>query len=230
MGICGFFDEMDTKLPEEEFFRAIITSFKSKDFKIDFLADNFNHTQIEDRLLFFQNFLVEFDSTKNPLHQYHLQILNQINNFSDSCDNNQFVILKIIAFSFPDNHKIQFLKNYFQINTVDRLFQISKIIWKINLLLVNQVCFDLFKSEKTDKKDLEKSIQFLIDDVYNETNFEKYCKDILTQWRNWLIKGDENNLSKSNDFWEVMETKYDYCYNALELRHNFFVKYYEEGN
>ena len=50
MGICGFFNEMDTKVPEEEFIRQIISSFKCREFKIDFLSDQFLNSPIEENI------------------------------------------------------------------------------------------------------------------------------------------------------------------------------------
>lgn len=225
MGICGFFNEMDTKVPEEEFIRQIISSFKGSEYKIDFLAEQFINAPIEERMEFYQNFVIETDKLKNNYVQFHLDIINKITNFSNLFDNDQFTILKIITFAFPDNQKILFLKKYFKIKTLDNLIQICKVIWKINLILINQICFDL---SKTEDNLLTNKIGDLIDKVYTDNNLNNFQKDIFFQWRNWLIKEDENDLDNSHDFWEIIQTKYDFCFNALELRHSFFLKYYNE--
>lgn len=225
MGICGYFNEMDTKVPEEEFIRQIISSFKAREFKIDFLAEQFLSAPIEERMDFYQNFVVETDKALNNYAQFHLDIINKITNCSTLYDNDQFTILKIITFAFPDNQKILFLRKHFNIKTLNSLIEICKIIWNINLILINQICYDLSKSEDNL---LTGKIGELIDKVYTDINLSNFQKDIFFQWRNWLIKEDENDLDKSNDFWEVLQTKFDYCFNAVELRHYFFVKYYNE--
>ena len=119
------------------------------------------------------------------------------------------------------SEKIYFLKQNFPVENFEEFISLCQIIWRINLIENNQIIL----KKMNDEDPLKKDIEFLVKNIYNEENFNKFVQGIRDQWLLNIDKNEENNISIVDHFWQELSTNYDFCFNCIELRHYFFMKF-----
>jgi hypothetical protein len=221
MGNCISYDFLLTGNKGEDFIRDIIRNFKIREYFInDLKKELFEIKEPCERNSFYQNYLIDENEKSNKYIKFQYALLD-LTNFTDKYDNDEFMILKLFSLAANSNDKIYFLKKNFPVENFEEFISLCKIIWRINLIENNNIILNIIDSDNPLKKDLE----FLIKNIYNENNYKEFIKGIRDQWLMNIDKNEENNLSIVDHFWEDISNKYDFCFNCLELRHYFFLKF-----
>ena len=218
MGLCVSYDEMVVGYKGEDYIRDVLRAFKSRQFPIETLQEQlYSLKEQSDRLTFiYESIVNKYDNKFQKMNETIINIINNTKQF----DNDQFTVIKLITVSLKANNKIYFIKDFFKVKNFDTLYSICKIIWKVNLIGFTQSVYD-----NIEEKELKKQIKYLVEEVFNETNFSSFISEIEGQWKLLISKSEEYNLENCTDFWYTLSTKYDYCFNAIELRHYFYLKY-----
>lgn len=218
MGLCVSYDEMVVGYKGEDYIRDVLRAFKSRQFTIESLQNNlYSLKEQSDRLSFIYESIVNKED--NKFQKINEAIINIINN-TEQFNNDQFTVIKLITISLKTNNKIYFIKNFFKIKNFDMLYSVCKIIWKVNLIGYTQTIYDNIEA-----KEIKKQIKYLVDEVFNEINYNSFVNEIEGQWKLLISKSEEYNLENCTNFWYTLSTKFDYCFNAIELRHYFYLKY-----
>ena len=131
------------------------------------------------------------------------------------------MILKLFTLASNSPEKIYFLKQNFPVENFEEFISLCQIIWRINFIENNQIIL----KKMNDEDPLKKDIEFLVNNIYTEENFNKFVQGIRDQWLLNIDKNEENNISIVDHFWQELSTTYDFCFNCIELRHYFFMKF-----
>lgn len=218
MGICITYDEMIVGYKGEDYIRDILRKFKSREFEIETLQKQlYELKEQSDRLTFINEYII--NTANNPYSSINEAMLNTIN-ASNEYDNDQFMIMKLISISLKTNNKILFIKNFFGVKTLISLIDICKIIWKVNLIFFTEIVY-----ENSEDEEIKKQIKFLLDQVYNKKHFDSFVEELEGQWKLLISKNEEYNLENCEHFWNTLHEKYDYLFNAIELRHYYYLKF-----
>jgi hypothetical protein len=218
---CISYDNLLSGNQAEDFIREILKNFKIREYIINDIKEGlYAIKEPSERKSFYQNFLINQNENENKYIKYQFALLD-LSNFNEKFDNDEFMILKLFTLASNSSEKIYFLKQNFPVENFEEFISLCQIIWRINLIENNQIIL----KKMNDEDPLKKDIEFLVKNIYNEENFNKFVQGIRDQWLLNIDKNEENNISIVDHFWEEMSSKYDFCFNCLELRHYFFLKF-----
>ena len=223
MGFCVSYDELVVTHKGENAIRDILRAFKSKTYPIETLAQIIlaNTEQNERQNVYYEYLLNNYH---NPYYAINQSIINIPNN-TNVVTNEQYMLTKLIPLSQSANTKVLFVKEYFNINTFQRFVELCDVIWRNVLIRYNEVILECISDSNCTIKEKD-SMSEIIREVYNEDNYMAFYEGIKDQWLLVLNKDNENDLKECNEFWEYLKDKYDFCFNAIELRHFFYLKFY----
>ena len=205
----------------EDFIREILKNFKIREFIINDIKEGlYAIKEPSERKSFYQNFLINQNENENKYIKYQFALLD-LSNFNEKYDNDEFMILKLFTLASNSPEKIYFLKQNFPVENFEEFISLCQIIWRINFIENNQIIL----KKMNDEDPLKKDIEFLVNNIYTEENFNKFVQGIRDQWLLNIDKNEENNISIVDHFWQELSTTYDFCFNCIELRHYFFMKF-----
>lgn len=223
MGFCVSYDELVVTHKGENTIRDIIRAFKSKTYPIETLANVISEkTDQNERHNIYYEYLL--NTYNNPYYAINESIINIPNN-TNVMTNEQYMFAKLIPLSQSSNTKVFFVKEYFNINSFQRFIEICDVIWRNVLIRSNEIILEYLNDNDCQIKE-KFSMNEIIQDVFNEDNYELFYEEIKNQWLLVLNKDSENDLGNCSDFWEYLKNKYDFCFNVIELRHYFYLKFY----
>ena len=218
---CISYDNLLSGNQAEDFIREILKNFKIREYIINDIKEGlYAIKEPSERKSFYQNFLINQNENENKYIKYQFALLD-LSNFNEKYDNDEFMILKLFTLASNSSEKIYFLKQNFPVENFEEFISLCQIIWRINLIENNQIILKKMNDEDALKKDIE----FLVKNIYNEENFNKFVQGIRDQWLLNIDKNEENNISIVDHFWQELSTNYDFCFNCIELRHYFFMKF-----
>jgi hypothetical protein len=218
---CISYDNLLSGNQAEDFIREILKNFKIREFIINDIKEGlYAIKEPSERKSFYQNFLINQNENENKYIKYQFALLD-LSNFNEKYDNDEFMILKLFTLASNSSEKIYFLKQNFPVENFEEFISLCQIIWRINLIENNQIIL----KKMNDEDPLKKDIEFLVKNIYNEENFNKFVQGIRDQWLLNIDKNEENNISIVDHFWQELSTNYDFCFNCIELRHYFFMKF-----
>jgi hypothetical protein len=218
---CISYDNLLSGNQAEDFIREILKNFKIREYIINDIKEGlYAIKEPSERKSFYQNFLINQNENENKYIKYQFALLD-LSNFNEKYDNDEFMILKLFTLASNSSEKIYFLKQNFPVENFEEFISLCQIIWRINLIENNQIIL----KKMNDEDPLKKDIEFLVKNIYNEENFNKFVQGIRDQWLLNIDKNEENNISIVDHFWQELSTNYDFCFNCIELRHYFFMKF-----
>jgi hypothetical protein len=218
---CISYDNLLSGNQAEDFIREILKNFKIREYIINDIKEGlYAIKEPSERKSFYQNFLINQNENENKYIKYQFALLD-LSNFYEKYDNDEFMILKLFTLASNSSEKIYFLKQNFPVENFEEFISLCQIIWRINLIENNQIIL----KKMNDEDPLKKDIEFLVKNIYNEENFNKFVQGIRDQWLLNIDKNEENNISIVDHFWQELSTNYDFCFNCIELRHYFFMKF-----
>ena len=218
---CISYDNLLSGNQAEDFIREILKNFKIREYIINDIKEGlYAIKEPSERKSFYQNFLINQNENENKYIKYQFALLD-LSNFNEKYDNDEFMILKLFTLASNSPEKIYFLKQNFPVENFEEFISLCQIIWRINLIENNQIIL----KKMNDEDPLKKDIEFLVKNIYNEENFNKFVQGIRDQWLLNIDKNEENNISIVDHFWQELSTNYDFCFNCIELRHYFFMKF-----
>jgi hypothetical protein len=218
---CISYDNLLSGNQAEDFIREILKNFKIREYIINDIKEGlYAIKEPSERKSFYQNFLINQNENENKYIKYQFALLD-LSNFNEKFDNDEFMILKLFTLASNSSEKIYFLKQNFPVENFEEFISLCQIIWRINLIENNQIIL----KKMNDEDPLKKDIEFLVKNIYNEENFNKFVQGIRDQWLLNIDKNEENNISIVDHFWQELSTNYDFCFNCIELRHYFFMKF-----
>ena len=223
MGFCVSYDELVVTHKGENKIRDILRAFKSKTYPIETIAHVvLEKTEQNERQNVYYEYLL--NNYNNPFYDINESIINIPNN-TNVITNEQYMIMKLIPLAQSANNKVLFIKEYFNINSFSRFVEVCDVIWRNVLIRCNDVILDYINDSECKIKEKD-SMKEIIYEVFNEDNYKAFYEGIKDQWLLVLNKDSENDLGECNEFWEYLKSKYDFCFNAIELRHFFYLKFY----
>ena len=218
---CISYDNLLSGNQAEDFIREILKNFKIREYIINDIKEGlYAIKEPSERKSFYQNFLINQNENENKYIKYQFALLD-LSNFNEKYDNDEFMILKLFTLASNSPEKIYFLKQNFPVENFEEFISLCQIIWRINLIENNQIILKKMNEEDPLKKDIE----CLVKNIYTEENFNKFVQGIRDQWLLNIDKNEENNISIVDHFWQELSTTYDFCFNCIELRHYFFMKF-----
>ncbi len=218
---CISYDNLLSGNQAEDFIREILKNFKIREFIINDIKEGlYAIKEPSERKSFYQNFLINQNEKENKYIKYQFALLD-LSNFNEKYDNDEFMILKLFTLASNSPEKIYFLKQNFPVENFEEFMSLCQIIWRINLIENNQIIL----KKMNDEDPLKKDIECLVKNIYTEENFNKFVQGIRDQWLLNIDKNEENNISIVDHFWQELATTYDFCFNCIELRHYFFMKF-----
>ena len=218
---CISYDNLLSGNQAEDFIREILKNFKIREYIINDIKEGlYAIKEPSERKSFYQNFLINQNENENKYIKYQFALLD-LSNFNEKYDNDEFMILKLFTLASNSPEKIYFLKQNFPVENFEEFISLCQIIWRINLIENNQIIL----KKMNDEDPLKKDIEFLVNNIYTEENFNKFVQGIRDQWLLNIDKNEENNISIVDHFWQELSTTYDFCFNCIELRHYFFMKF-----
>ena len=218
---CISYDNLLSGNQAEDFIREILKNFKIREFIINDIKEGlYAIKEPSERKSFYQSFLINQNEKENKYIKYQFALLD-LSNFNEKYDNDEFMILKLFTLASNSPEKIYFLKQNFPVENFEEFMSICQIIWRINLIENNQIIL----KKMNDEDPLKKDIECLVKNIYTEENFNKFVQGIRDQWLLNIDKNEENNISIVDHFWQELATTYDFCFNCIELRHYFFMKF-----
>ena len=218
---CISYDNLLSGNQAEDFIREILKNFKIREYIINDIKEGlYAIKEPSERKSFYQNFLINQNENENKYIKYQFALLD-LSNFNEKYDNDEFMILKLFTLASNSPEKIYFLKQNFPVENFEEFISLCQIIWRINLIENNQIIL----KKMNDEDPLKKDIEFLVNNSYTEENFNKFVQGIRDQWLLNIDKNEENNISIVDHFWQELSTTYDFCFNCIELRHYFFMKF-----
>ena len=218
---CISYDNLLSGNQAEDFIREILKNFKIREFIINDIKEGlYAIKEPSERKSFYQNFLINQNENENKYIKYQFALLD-LSNFNEKYDNDEFMILKLFTLASNSPEKIYFLKQNFPVENFEEFISLCQIIWRINFIENNQIIL----KKMNDEDPLKKDIEFLVNNIYTEENFNKFVQGIRDQWLLNIDKNEENNISIVDHFWQELSTTYDFCFNCIELRHYFFMKF-----
>jgi hypothetical protein len=218
---CISYDNLLSGNQAEDFIREILKNFKIREFIINDIKEGlYVIKEPSERKSFYQNFLINQNEKENKYIKYQFALLD-LSNFNEKYDNDEFMILKLFTLASNSPEKIYFLKQNFPVENFEEFMSLCQIIWRINLIENNQIIL----KKMNDEDPLKKDIECLVKNIYTEENFNKFVQGIRDQWLLNIDKNEENNISIVDHFWQELATTYDFCFNCIELRHYFFMKF-----
>ena len=218
---CISYDNLLSGNQAEDFIREILKNFKIREYIINDIKEGlYAIKEPSERKSFYQNFLINQNENENKYIKYQFALLD-LSNFNEKYDNDEFMILKLFTLASNSSEKIYFLKQNFPVENFEEFISLCQIIWRINFIENNQIIL----KKMNDEDPLKKDIEFLVKNIYNEENFNKFVQGIRDQWLLNIDKNEENNISIVDHFWQELSTNYDFCFNCIELRHYFFMKF-----
>ena len=218
---CISYDNLLSGNQAEDFIREILKNFKIREYIINDIKEGlYAIKEPSERKSFYQNFLINQNENENKYIKYQFALLD-LSNFNEKYDNDEFMILKLFTLASNSPEKTYFLKQNFPVENFEEFISLCQIIWRINLIENNQIIL----KKMNDEDPLKKDIEFLVNNIYTEENFNKFVQGIRDQWLLNIDKNEENNISIVDHFWQELSTTYDFCFNCIELRHYFFMKF-----
>ena len=218
---CISYDNLLSGNQAEDFIREILKNFKIREYIINDIKEGlYSIKEPSERKSFYQNFLINQNENENKYIKYQFALLD-LSNFNEKYDNDEFMILKLFTLASNSPEKIYFLKQNFPVENFEEFISLCQIIWRINFIENNQIIL----KKMNDEDPLKKDIEFLVNNIYTEENFNKFVQGIRDQWLLNIDKNEENNISIVDHFWQELSTTYDFCFNCIELRHYFFMKF-----
>ena len=218
---CISYDNLLSGNQAEDFIREILKNFKIREYIINDIKEGlYAIKEPSERKSFYQNFLINQNENENKYIKYQFALLD-LSNFNEKYDNDEFMILKLFTLASNSPDKIYFLKQNFPVENFEEFISLCQIIWRINFIENNQIIL----KKMNDEDPLKKDIEFLVNNIYTEENFNKFVQGIRDQWLLNIDKNEENNISIVDHFWQELSTTYDFCFNCIELRHYFFMKF-----
>lgn len=218
---CISYDNLLSGNQAEDFIREILKNFKIREYIINDIKEGlYAIKEPSERKSFYQNFLINQNENENKYIKYQFALLD-LSNFNEKYDNDEFMILKLFTLASNSPEKIYFLKQNFPVENFEEFISLCQIIWRINFIENNQIIL----KKMNDEDPLKKDIEFLVNNIYTEENFNKFVQGIRDQWLLNIDKNEENNISIVDHFWQELSTTYDFCFNCIELRHYFFMKF-----
>ena len=214
---CISYDNLLSGNQAEDFIREILKNFKIREYIINDIKEGLYAIKEPSEN---QNFLINQNENENKYIKYQFALLD-LSNFNEKYDNDEFMILKLFTLASNSPEKIYFLKQNFPVENFEEFISLCQIIWRINFIENNQIIL----KKMNDEDPLKKDIEFLVNNIYTEENFNKFVQGIRDQWLLNIDKNEENNISIVDHFWQELSTTYDFCFNCIELRHYFFMKF-----